>query len=237
MRSKSLALALLLLTLPLALCAKYVPRDRWPFVNRDFVPGEVLMQNGDRIILEKANVGVEDGKLYYIENDTLKVSNAFVRAARIGSDDFIHVDNRLMKILRKTEHGAVLFDATVDREVLSRKDVGYGFKSSVSSTETRDIWESGSGAVMSLRMVQRPLSELQMAVDQGEPLPLRETKYVYVNGKPAVRAVKPDVRAIPGLDKKRLDAFWKQNKVKYSDDDSLAALVEFLWAESEAEMN
>ena len=237
MQSKSLALALLLLALPLAICAKYVPRDRWPFVNRDFVPGEVLMHNGERIILEKANIGVEDGKLYYIENDTLKVSNGFVRAARIGSDDFIYVDSRLMKILRKTEHGAVLFDASVDREALSRKDVGYGFKSSVSSTETRNIWESGSGAVMSLRMVQRPLSELQMAVDQGEPLPLRETKYVYVNGKPAVRAVKPDVRAIPGLDKKRLDAFWKQNKVKYSDDDSLAALVEFLWAESETEKN
>lgn len=235
MNFKSIALAALMLALPLVSGAKqYVPRDRWPFINRDFAPGEAIMHSGERVILEKANVSVADGRLYYIENDTLKVSTGFVKAARIGNDDFIYADSRLMKVLRKTEHGAVIYDACVDYEVLSRKDVGYGFKSSVSSTESRNMYETGGGAVMSLRLEQHPLSELQMAQDQGEELPLRETKYVYVYGKPAVRAVKPDVSDIPGLDKKRLNQFWKQNKVKYSNDDSLAALVEFLWAENES---
>lgn len=232
MNFKRLALAVLLLALPLVAGAKqYVPRDRWPFINRDFAPGEVIMHSGERIVLEKANISVADGRLYYIENDTLKVSTGFVKAARIANDDYIYVDSRLMKILRKVEHGAVIYDASVDMEALSRKDVGYGFKSSVSATENRTMFEMGSGAVMSLRLEQHPLGELQLAVDQGEELPLRETKYVYVYGQPAVRAVKADVKAIPGLDKKRLNDFWKQNKVKYTDDDSLAALVEFLWAE------
>lgn len=235
MKFKTLALVALMLALPLAAIAKgYVPRDRWPFINRDFAPGEVIMHDGSRIILEQANISVADGKLYFIENDSLKVSTGFVKAARIGSDDFIYVDSRLMKILRKAEHGVVIYDASVDIEALSRKDVGYGFKSSVSSTENRSMYEMGSGAVMSLRMEQRPLAELQLAKDQGEELPLREVKYVYVYGMTAVRAVKPDVRGIPGLDKKRLNDFWKKNKVKYSDDDSLAALVDFLWEECAA---
>lgn len=235
MKCKALALAMLMLALPLVTGAKqYVPRDKWPFINRDFAPGEVILHDGSRVILEQANISVADGRLYFIENDTLKVSTGFVKAARIGTEDYIYVDSRLMKILRKAEHGVVLYDASVDIEALSRKDVGYGFKSSVSSTETRNMFEMGSGSVLSLRLEQRPLSELQLAKDEGEELPLRETKYVYVYGKSAVRAVKSDVRAIPGLDKKRLNTFWKKNKVKYSDDDSLAALVDFLWAESEA---
>lgn len=235
MKSKVLALAVLMLALPLAVSAKkHVPTDKWPFVNRDFAPGEAILHNGQRVIVEKANISVADGKLYFIDNDSLKVSSDFVIAARVGSDDYVYADSRLMKVLRKTEHGVVLYDACVDIEALNRSDVGYGFKSSVSSTEKRTMYEMGSGAVMSLRMEHRPIGDLELAKDQGEELPLRETKYVYVYGRAAVRAVKPEIREIPGLDKKHLNDFWKKNKVKYSDDDSLAALVEFLWAEGEA---
>ena len=93
MNFKRLALAVLLLALPLVAGAKqYVPRDRWPFINRDFAPGEVIMHSGERIVLEKANISVADGRLYYIENDTLKVSTGFVKAARIANDDYIYVD-------------------------------------------------------------------------------------------------------------------------------------------------
>ena len=210
---------------------KYAPHEQWPFVYEDFAAAEVLMLNGDRLLPAQANVSVTDAKFYYIENDTLYRSARPAAAMRIGEDDYILANSRLMKVLRRTAHGAVLLDTFVDREAMNRSDVGYGFKSSVSSTEKRNIFEGANGATLSLRMEQNPLGSTLPVKNGGEELITKQNKYIYVNGGYAVRAVKSDVAGTPWIDKKALNAFWKQTKVKYSDDDSLAAVAEYLWSE------
>ena len=211
-----------------AAAQEYTPHELWPFIYEDFAPAEVLLSNGERVILDAANINVADGKLYFVQNDTVKVTARMVTAASIQGDNYISAMGRLMKALRRTKHGAVLFDAEVDHEAMTRDDVGYGFKSSVSAVDKRNILEGANGATMSLRMEQQPLELLKMHKNGGEPLALKEVKYVFLYGGYTVRAIKSDVRNINGLDKKKLNAFWKENKVKYSDDDSLAALVEFI---------
>lgn len=211
---------------------KYAPHEQWPFIYEDFAPAELLTQNGDRILLDAANISVGDAKVYFFENDTLKVSTRVVVAAKIADDNYLYASGRLMKVLRRTEHGAVLFDKVINLEAMSRDDVGYGFKSSVSATEKRNIFEGSNGATISLRMVQQPLEVLKTRKNGGAELILKEYKYIWINGGYVVRAMKNEVRDLPWIDKKELDAFWKQNKVKYSNDDGLAALAEYLYSKS-----
>lgn len=220
--------ALLLLSCFAAIAQKYTPRELWPFIYEDFTKGEFIMEDGTRVALNAANIAVTDGRLYFIERDTLKQSVKYASLARIAGDDYMLVQGRLMKILRRTEHGAVLFDTPVNHEAMTRSDVGYGMKSSVSATEKRAIIEGSNGATLSLRLVQQPLEHLKAQKNAGAELVLKPVKYVYLNGGNLMRALKSDVRQLGWIDKKALDAFWKQNKVKYTDDDSLAALVEFL---------
>ena len=111
---------------------------------------------------------------------------------------------------------------------MSRVDVGYGFKSSTSSAESRNVMEGSNGKTLSLRMEQSPLGDGVPIKNGGEELLTKEMKYIYLNGGILTRAVKSDVRNLPWMDRKALNDFWKKNKVRYSDDDSLAALVDFV---------
>lgn len=218
-----------LLSLTPAGAQRYTPHERWPFVNEDFASGELILYDGRRFVQNELNVSVVDGKLYFIERDSLKAVTGVVKLARIAGEEYILANNRLMKVLRRAEHGAVLLDNEVNREAMGRSDVGYGFKSSVSSTEKRSVLYGESGQSFSLRLEQRTPEGMKALKNAGEELILKEVKYVLVDGFGIVRAIKPDVRRVPGPDKKDLDAFWKERKVKYSDDDSLAALADFLY--------
>lgn len=215
---------------PAAAQGRYVPHEKWPFLNEDFAPGEVIASDGSRLVMEKLNIGVNGGKLFYVENDTLKMAGLTPKAVRIAGVDFINSQGELMKVLRRTEHGAVLLATRVNHEAMTRADVGYGFKSSVSAVEKRDIFEGANGATLSLRLNQ-PLTDAAAQKLGGAELILTETKFIHLNGGYRVRAIKSDVKSDSRLDGKKLNAFWKASKVKYSDDDSLAALVEFLYSE------
>ena len=226
---KSKLLLILALALPLsAFAQKYAPHEKWPFVFEDFSRAEVLFFGGERAILDSANISVTDASLYFFRNDSLLRSARPALAVRIEGDDYLLAQTRLMKVLKRTPNGAVLLDVSVDREAMSRSDVGYGFKSSVSSTESRNIMEGSNGKTLSLRMEQQPLGDGFPVKNGGEELLVKEMKYIYLNGGVLSRAVKSDVRSIPWVDKKALNTFWKKNKVSYSNDDSLAALVEFI---------
>ena len=232
MSSRSLSVLAFLLLLPLCVEAqKYAPHEQWPFVYEDFGPGEMLVYGGSRRIVDRMNIGVVDGKAYFVKDGAVMVSTEPVSAVRMGEDDYISARGRLLKVLRKTEHGAVLVDNEVNVEAMNRSDVGYGFKSSVSSTEKRTIMEGANGAALSLRLEHQPFEQLKMQKNAGAELVLKEVKYVYVDGGTLVRALKSEVKDIEWLDRKDLDAFWKQNKVKYSSDDSLAALVEYIYSQ------
>lgn len=210
---------------------KYTPHEQWPFVYDDFQAAELAMPGGVTARMKAVNIGIPDGRIYFIENDTLKVSTEYARYAKIGEDNYVLANGRLMKVLAQSEHGAVLYDAEINREAMSRADVGYGVKSSVSSTERRDILEGSNGSALSLRMVQKPLSELKPLKNGGRPLELKEIKYLCIDGGYTVRAIKSEVRQVPWLDKKDLDAFWKEHKVKYSDNQSLAEVAEYIYSQ------
>ncbi len=211
--------------------SRYVPHEQWPFLNEDFAPGEVIAGDGSRLVLDKVNIGVGAGNLFYVENDTLKMAGLTPKAVRINGVDYINSQGELMKVLRRTDHGAVLLATRINREAMGRSDVGYGFKSSVSAVEKRDMYEGGNGATLSLRLNQ-PISQGGAVKNGGAELILVETKFLQFEGGFRVRAIKSDVKGIDGVDKNNLNAFWKAGKVKYSDDDSLAALVEFLYSET-----
>lgn len=227
MRNNLFIIVALLLPLS-AFAQKYAPHEKWPFVYEDFSRAEALFLGGERDVLELANVSVTDAALYFFRNDTLYRSARPALAVRIEGEDYMLAQTRLMKVLKRTQAGAVLLDVAVDREAMSRADVGYGFKSSVSSTESRNIMEGTNGKTLSLRMEQGQLADGVPVKNGGEELLVKEMKYIYLNGGVLVRAVKSDVKRLPWVDGRALNIFWKAHKVKYSDDDALAELVDFL---------
>ena len=217
---------------PVAYSQQYAPHEQWPFIYEDFVPAEVIIMGGDRVVLEAANIGAADGKLYFVENDSLKVTTRIIAAARLAGDDYVLAQAKLMRLLKRSEHGVVLLNTEVDREAMSRKDVGYGFKSSVSSVEKKDIFEGPNGSTLSLRLVQHPVELSKMRKNGGEELILTQMKYLSISGVLFERPLKSSLRKLPWVDSKRLNAFWSKRKVRYGDDDSLADLVDFLWEEN-----
>ena len=65
------------------------------------------------------------------------------------------------------------------------------------------------------------------AKDEGKILPL-QTKLYLVFGSKVVFAGKRDVLKMEGVDKRQVEAFVKERKIKWKDPDSLILLVDFL---------
>ena len=67
--------------------------------------------------------------------------------------------------------------------------------------------------------------------DSGEELPVLEKKFILYNYGFVVPALKREVMGIPGLDKNAAAAFFKQNKIKWNNPESLTQVADFLTRE------
>lgn len=201
------------------------PKNSWPFLYSDFSEGVVCNLAGEQILSARLNISVSDQRLYYIKDETIMVADqSRIFSVKIGNDIFINVGGKFYKVLAESEGGAAVMMVQVDIDRLSKASIGYGVSSATASTQNVAALslESTAGTNINQAMHSR---------DSGEDLPVLEKKFILYNYGFVVPALKREVMSIPGLDKDAANAFFKQNKIKWNNPESLTQVADFLTGE------
>lgn len=228
MKSKLILTAFFLLGLGQLLSAadKYVPTTSWPYVYEEFIPGRILTHQGGNISYDKLNVNLVSGRVHYVENGTIMQADLnTIALLAIGDDSYICVGGRMLKVLKNTQHSAVLLRVTIDTDAMNSADIGYG-KSSIASTSNLSLTALSSGMDYS---VNRSIDDLLKEKMTGEPLVLREVQGIYYKGG-FIPASRVDVLKVPGIDKEAVKHYLKAEKIKFSRIDDLGKLADFLYS-------
>lgn len=202
---------------------RYEPTDKWPYVNQTFLQGNVRTSSGALVRSAELNVCLSNGSLHYInDGKIMQIDMNTIYTASIGNAVFLNAAGRMMKVLAEGDGVCVLELRSIDVEELGKVNIGYGISSATASSENVNILNE-----MSSDMVNMSLTNALRDAESGKRLPLLIEKYIWVNGM-AIRASKSDIANAPGVNKSELNAFVKQNKIKWNDVPSLLKVAEFL---------
>jgi hypothetical protein len=206
---------------------KFDPTTTWPYLYEEFQPGTVLNNKGNRIDYDKLNVNVANGRMHFVKDGKIMEADMMtVHVVRVGDDVYLNALGKLMKVLKETDNGAVLSFKEVDVEKMSRANIGYG-TSAVASTQNVATMalESSTGSTLN-----RSLSDAASVMMNGDPLSLKESTYLIVDGL-LVPARKKDVASDQRFDGKKVENYLKNYKIKWNNVEHLSSLVEFLHTE------
>lgn len=150
----------------------------------------------------------------------MKCDMTSVYSAKIGEEVYFNVSGRMMKVLSETGEGCVLRTVLLDREKMSKTDIGYGASSATASSQ--------SGLLMNPENLTIINTEYNAALDKrltGEVIPTLERTYIFSCGYliPATR----DGLIEAGIDRKAIGEFLKNNKIKTKDISSLETMLKF----------
>lgn len=129
----------------------------------------------------------------------------------------------MYQVLSETDNGSLIQFASIDFDKLQKVDIGYGISSSSASAMNVTSLLQGMDS-----MVNTHFDTAIEKRDNGIVLPLLIEKFIYVDGK-LVPASKYGVREFPGIDKDAANAFFKERKIKWNKDESLAELIDFVY--------
>lgn len=203
----------------------FKPVSTWPYMYQDFQQGWITTFQGSKIKYGKLNVSVLNGRAHYIDKGVFMEANiSSVSLLTIGDDSYVLTSGGLVQVLRNTEHTAVVLSTRLDKDAMNKVSIGYG-KSSIASTQNVTLDSITNDMDYS---VNKTMESAVGNKNDGEVLPLSIVKGILYKGM-FVPATKADVLAIPGIDKSKVKEYFKSNKVKFSDVESLAALAEFLY--------
>ncbi len=200
----------------------YEPTSTWPYIYDDFTSGRMLDHEGD-FIDGVYNIHILHGRVHFLDGDMVREVNALeVTYITVGDDVYRNVGGTMMKVLAESESGAVVQKTEIDAAAMNATGGAYGSSSSTLATQSLSSLEfmgSGAGAVNHMN--------LKNSKGDGKVLPLI-TKTYLAFGRNIVFATKRDVQALDGLDKDALNAFLKENKIKWKDPQSLIKVVDFI---------
>lgn len=212
-----------LLVLPICVQAQqYNPTEPWPYLYQDFEPGNIFTSKEVLIGYDQVNVNVINGRLHYVEGGTIMEANmANIHVVRINEDVYLNVGGRLMRVLRESEHTAVVLETEVDYDEMSKVNIGYG-RSAVASAQDISLMSlSGSDNL------NKSLLDVQKDKYNGKVLPLDERTYLVVDGL-LFKTDRSDILNHPRVNRKATSDFIKQNKIKFKRPEDLEKLGEYL---------
>ena len=205
---------------------RYVPLTTWPYLYEEFRPGRLTTWQGAPVTYDSLNVNLVSGRAHYIQNGTIMETDPnTVALLVIGEESFVRAEGRMVKVLRNTEHAAVVLSMTVDAEAMNRTSIGYG-TSAIASSQNVSLNAITGGMDYSSH---RSLDAMVRDRYNGEKLAVREVKGILFQGL-FVPATRTDVLKIPGIDKNAVKKFIKNEKIRFSDIGDLARLTEFLYS-------
>jgi len=200
----------------------FKPKDSWPFLYDDFTPGIVCSDTGDDILTGDVNISVLNQKLYYVKGETIMEADMLkVFSVRVGAEVFVNVAGKLYKVLSESKGGAAILARYLDTEEMNKTNIGYGVSSSVATTQR----------VAGLAMDSNAGININQAIaskESGKEIPVAEKYYILFCRNRIVPALKREVMDIPGLDKNKAKAFFKEHKIKWSRPESLTEVADFL---------
>ena len=209
---------------------RYQPRDTWPYLNEEFIEGDVRTSGGQLLERHKLNVCIADGRLHYVQDHMIMAADMNkVYTAKIGDFVYVNRGGKMFKVLVETDNGAVLQLTEVDVEEMNKTDIGYGISSSTASSQHTTL--SGLGLTDEMGGFgiagNSRYEEVLVNKGSGKVIPQKETLWLLVGGM-MLPASRKDFLAYPGIDRDAAVKFLKDNKIKWSKPLSLAKVVEYL---------
>ena len=194
----------------------------WPYLYNEFTPGEVLTLKGSKLEYPM-NIHILHGRLHFIDNGLIKeAATQDIVLARIGEDEFLSVDQDVMKIMKRTDDGMVVAHLVGDFEKLNEAGGAYG--SSTTSSATRKLT-----SVDVQGKVNQNHMELREGRHDGELVDLKTTYYIVIPGMNKIPATKKGVEEAIGPERKADFKNWlKSHKVKWNKPESVAEVISFI---------
>ena len=222
MRRTIIAILLLCLSLGCMSAQNHKPTTTWPYLYADFQPGELKKTTGAPIE-GTYNIHIYQGTLHFIEDGMIhEVLSSQVFSLKIGMDYYANVGGTMMKVLARSDNGFIAQETLADIAALNSTGGAYGSSSNSISTQALSSLEGIGGSRSNMNHM-----ELKNSKDEGQVLPVKDKLYLVMD-QAVVFAAKKDVTELYGIDKKAVNAFIKENQIKWKDPQSLIVLLDYL---------
>lgn len=222
MRRTVTAIVMLILSLGCMSAQNHKPTTTWPYLYADFQPGELKKITGAPIE-GSYNIHIHLGTLHFIEDGFIReVSSSEIFSVKIGMDFYASVGGTIMKVLARSDNGFIAQETLADIAALNSTGGAYGSSSNSISTQALSSLEGIGGSRSNMNHM-----ELKNSKDEGQVLPVKDKLYLVMDHA-VVFAAKKDVTELYGVDKKAVNAFIKENQIKWKDPQSLIVLLDYL---------
>lgn len=226
-KSFSLKLRISILIVFIAICTNsyaqgYEPNTRWPYLYEEFTPGIVYMV-GNMKMNCKLNIHLVGNVVHYVGDDDkiYKMKDEKILRVEIGDDAYIIYHHEMMKIVSVADSLLLLNITRGDFNSMLEGQGAYG--SSLNSSATKSLSSLGLGG-----FGNPDLAQLMDKRYEGEVIPLVDCYYFLLNGT-LIDATKKGVLKYFGDNRSaEMKEFFKQNKVKWKDSESLTFLLSFI---------
>lgn len=222
MRRTVTAIVMLILSLGCMAAQNHKPTTTWPYLYADFQPGELKKITGAPIE-GSYNIHIHLGTLHFIEDGFIReVSSSEIFSVKIGMDYYASVGGTMMKVLARSDNGFIAQETLADIAALNSTGGAYGSSSNSISTQALSSLEGIGGNRSNMNHM-----ELKNSKDEGQVLPVKDKLFIVMNDA-VIYAAKKDVTELYGVDKKAVNAFIKENQIKWKDPQSLIVLLDYL---------
>ena len=206
-----------------AIAQDYMPTVNWPYVNPDFYEG-VLRQMGNKISKSRFNVHLGQGALHVLTNGEIAEANITdVLSVTIGDDEFTNVGGKMMKVLAQSEKGYVVEERLADYSAVVRNDGAYGGSNTNSAKGFSYDENYGNYSYL----ITNNYEDLLSQKDEAEELPTRVQNFIVINGLPTL-ALKKNVSAMDGINKKAFTEYLKAEKIDWKDPQDLLKVIDYI---------
>lgn len=202
----------------------YTPTVNWPYVNPDFYDG-VLRQMGNKLSKARFNVHLGQGALHILtDGEIAEAAITDVLSVTISDEEFTNVGGKMMKVLAQSEKGFVVEERLADYSAVIR-DEGGAYGGSNANAAKGFSYDENYGNYSYL--ITNNYEDLLSQKEYGEELPVNVQRYIVINGLPTL-AIRKNVAAMDGIDKKAFSEFLKVEKINWKDPQDVLKVIDFI---------
>ena len=201
----------------------YTPTVNWPYVNPDFYEG-ILRQMGSKVSKARFNVHLGQGHLHILTDGMIaEAALTDVLSVKIGEDEYTNVGGKMMKVLAQSKNGYVVEERLADYSAVVRNDGAYGG----SNTNAAKGFSYDENYGNYSYLITNNYEDLLSQKDNSEELPVTVKRYIVINGLPTL-AIKKNVAAMDGVNKKAFSEFLKQEGINWKNPQDVLKVIDYI---------